>query len=51
VHGIGDVDAGEQRKCGVDGCEYQTKDKRHLKGHQAAVHGIGDVDAQELRRK
>jgi hypothetical protein len=38
-------------RCGVDGCEYQTKNKRHLKVHQARMHGIGDVDVEELRRK
>jgi hypothetical protein len=64
VHGIGDVDAEEMRRkqrewdarqpvqrCGVDGCEFQTKHKRDLNRHQARVHGIGDVDAEELRRK
>ena len=39
------------QRCGVDGCEFQTKIKRDLKQHQARVHGIGDVDAEELRRK
>jgi hypothetical protein len=39
------------QRCGVDGCEFQTKQKGHLKQHQACVHGIGDVDAEELRRK
>ena len=39
------------QRCGVDGCEFQTKDKSNLKEHQARVHGIGDVDAEELRRK
>jgi hypothetical protein len=39
------------KRCGVDGCEYQTKFKSDLKKHQARVHGIGDVDAEELRRK
>ena len=39
------------QRCGVDGCEFQTKDKRNLKQHQARVHGMGDVDAEELRRK
>jgi hypothetical protein len=64
VHGIGDVDVEELRRkeresrarqpaqrCGVDGCEFQTKIKADLKQHQASVHGIGDVDAEELRRK
>jgi hypothetical protein len=37
--------------CGVDGCEFQTKQKSNLKAHQASVHGIGDVDAEELMRK
>jgi hypothetical protein len=61
---IGDVDAEELRRkkrewnarqpvqrCGVDGCEFQTKQKSNLKKHQARMHGIGDVDAEELRRK
>jgi hypothetical protein len=39
------------QRCGVDGCEFQTKQKGNLKIHQARVHGIGDVDAEELRRK
>ena len=39
------------QRCGVDGCEFQTKHKGNLKVHQARVHGIGDVDAEELRRK
>jgi hypothetical protein len=62
VHGIGDVDAEELRRkrrewearqpvqrCGVDGCEFQTKDKSNLKEHHARVHGIGDVDAEGRR--
>jgi hypothetical protein len=61
MYGIGDVDAEELRRkhreyqarqpaqrCGVDGCEFQTKRKEHLKDHQARVHGIGDV---KRRRK
>jgi hypothetical protein len=64
VHGIGDADVDELRRkqrewiarqpvqrCGVDGCEYQAKQKSNLKSHQARVHGIGDFDAEELRRK
>jgi hypothetical protein len=64
VHGIGDVDAEKLRRkqrewkarqpaqrCGVDGCEFQTKQKSDLKQHQARVHGIGDVDVEELRRR
>jgi hypothetical protein len=39
------------QRCGVDGCEFQTKLKSSLKRHQALKHGIGDVDAEELRRK
>jgi hypothetical protein len=39
------------QRCGVDGCEYQNKDKSNFKRHQALKHGIGDVDAEELRRK
>jgi hypothetical protein len=39
------------QRCGVDGCEFQAKQKGNLKEHQARVHGIGDVDAEELRRK
>jgi hypothetical protein len=39
------------QRCGVDGCEFQTKIKTNLKRHEATVHGIGDVDAEELRRK
>ena len=36
--------------CGISGCEHQTKDKRDLKYHQAAVHGVGAVNAvNELR--
>jgi hypothetical protein len=39
------------QRCGVDGCEFQTKHKRNLKDHKSLKHGIGDVDAEELRRK
>jgi hypothetical protein len=39
------------QRCGVDGCEFQTKHKNSLCRHQALVHGIGAVDAEELRRK
>jgi hypothetical protein len=39
------------QRCGVDGCEFQTKNKHNLKEHQARVHGIGNVDVEELRRK
>jgi hypothetical protein len=39
------------QRCGVDGCDFQTKRKVNLKRHQARMHGIGDVDAEELRRK
>jgi hypothetical protein len=39
------------QRCGVDGCEFQSKRTDKLKEHQARVHGIGDVDAEELRRK
>jgi hypothetical protein len=38
-------------RCGVFGCNFQTKQKHHLKRHQACVHGIGDVDAEALNRK
>jgi hypothetical protein len=38
------------QRCGVDGCEFQTKNKYYIKTHQARVHGIGDVDVEELRR-
>jgi len=65
VHGIGNVKVAEKlrrkqrermarhtvQRCGVDGCEYQNKDKSNLKRHQVLKHGIGDVDAEELRRK
>jgi hypothetical protein len=62
VHGIGDVDADELRRkrreyearqhiqrCGVDGCEYQTKHKFNFNVHQARVHGIGDVGARRTK--
>jgi len=40
------------QRCGVDGCEFQTKHKYLLKQHQARLHGIGDVEAAEaLTRK
>jgi hypothetical protein len=39
------------QRCGVDGCEFQTKHTWYIKKHQARMHGIGDVDAEELRRK
>jgi hypothetical protein len=31
------------QRCGVDGCEFQTKHKKSLKRHQACMHGIGKV--------
>jgi hypothetical protein len=34
-------------RCGIDGCEFQFKDKRDLKNHQARVHGIRDMKAAE----
>jgi hypothetical protein len=39
------------QRCGVDGCEFQTKHKKSLKRHQARVHGFGDVGAGELKSK
>jgi hypothetical protein len=65
VHGIGDVEAAEAQRradrgwqarkpaqrCGVDGCEFQTKLKGNLQQHQARVHGIRDVDANALKKK
>jgi hypothetical protein len=64
MHGKADVDEEElnrkqreriarqpAQRCGVDGREFQTKQKKYLKEHQARVHGIGDVDVEELRRK
>jgi hypothetical protein len=39
------------QRCGVDGCEFQTKQKGNFRRHQARVHGIGDMDVEELRRK
>jgi hypothetical protein len=39
------------RRCGVEGCEHQTKHIYSLKRHQALVHGIGDVEAAEERRR
>jgi hypothetical protein len=40
------------QRCGVEGCEFQTKKTSNLKKHQARVHGIGVAKAaEELRRK
>ena len=39
------------QRCGVGGCEFQTKDKSNLRQHQACMHGIGNVGAVEARRR
>jgi hypothetical protein len=39
------------KTCGVDGCEFQTKDTGTLKKHHASVHEIGDMEKAARRKE